>query len=78
MEPRGATWTHSFLAFHQFWCGAPERKKMLSSLRCGSTLNGPLGCEESAWSECPGTLSEVSEGALTLWISGDIKKACFR
>ena len=30
-EPRGATWTQSSLAFHQFRCGALERKKMLSS-----------------------------------------------
>ena len=77
-EPQGATWTHSSLAFHQFRCGALERKKMLSPLRCGSTLDGPLGGEESAWSECPGTLSEVSEGALTLRISDDARKACFR
>ena len=63
--------------FISFGVGHWRERKCLA-LRCGSTLNGPLGCEESAWSECPGTLSEVSEGALTLWISGDVRKACFR
>ena len=59
-----------------------DKKKKCTALRCGKTRNasalGQMVVKELAWSWCPRTLSEVSEDALTLWVTHDIRKACFR